>query len=136
MWIQCNSLHPLFQWKSRMCAFPSASWPAWTWLAGCLEKWHDINKTMGSSIPGLAAQVRHHLYHQPKNTSSKHCSEPLLRVGTAFIISRLELTVSTSMCVQGSVNKTYIIPVSWNQLPDLIGTFEIQFKNQNSSLDS
>ena len=113
-WIQCNSLHPLFQWKSHMCVFPSASWPAWTWLAGCLDKWHDINKTVPvpkrSLHVALLSRVWLHRLDattiiKPKNTSSKHHSEPLLRVDTVFRITRHELTVSTSMCVQGSMNK-------------------------------
>lgn len=48
-WTQCNSLHHFSQWKSHMCAFPSVSWPAWTWLAGCLEKFMTLIKQCGLS---------------------------------------------------------------------------------------
>lgn len=99
-WIQCNSLPPLFQWKSHMCVFPSASWPAWTWLAGCLEKWHDFNKTV--PVPERRLHVaplsRAWLCRRdattitkPKNTSTKNHREPLLRVGTVFRIIAMSL---------------------------------------------
>ena len=100
MWIQCNSLHPFFQWKSHTCVFPSASWPAWTWLAGCLEKWSDTNKTvppqrgvcMWLPLPRPAVQFRCHHDHQLKNTSPRtmvsHCWEwtlPSLPVGFSLL---------------------------------------------------
>lgn len=44
---------------------------------------------------------------QPSTTS-----ESLLRMDLHFLIRRSKLTISTDMCVQGSINRTYILSVS------------------------
>lgn len=109
-----------------MCAFPSASWPAWTWLADCLEKWQDINKIKcllwgvvlhaGFSILGLAGQFRCHHSHQPTIISLEHHRWPLLRMDTHLIIRRFKLTIPTDMGIQGFLNKTSILPDSWREI--------------------
>lgn len=122
MWTQCNSLHHFFQWKSRTCAFPSASWPAWTWLAGCLEEWRDINKLsarkgvlrgtplswvwLGSSD---TATITNHI------AAWSSTREPWLRTDTHFIIRRFKLTLSANTCAQGPGGGTCILPVSWRE---------------------
>lgn len=127
MWRRCNSLHRFFQWKSHMCAFPSASWPAWTWLAGCLEKWHDINKQClpprglphprGLPYPGvwLSSSDATTIINQ-RTPARSATSEPLLRMDTHFIMRRVKLTISTNRCGQGPGNGTYMFPVSWREV--------------------
>lgn len=145
-WIQCNSLHHFFQWKSHMCAFPSASWPAWTWLAGCLEKWHDVNNSLpwggvlkaGSSIPSPAGQFRCHHYHQPKNTSREHHKCVIVKNGHSAYNHKVQAHylykyVGTRLYKRDLHSSRQL---NRNQLPDLMGTFEIQSKHQNSIVDS
>lgn len=106
-WTQCNSLHHFSQWKSHMCAFPSVSWPAWTWLAGCLEKFMTLIKQCGLSGRRVLWWLPHPGWQsglQPalKSTmpGSQHHTWVTAQNPHSFYRQRVRPTSSTNMCRQ------------------------------------